>query len=972
MTDPANQLAFLLAQHAAALDEATRTMFAALIATLEAQPPREVATGGGDYAERDLDKRSGTFVEGNQYNLAFSGEQFLRGIEQLYQPTADYGAALRRYLAHLYREYAGLDLRGIDDRPMDMPLAELYVSLSLHEPPPEELAGRGALRSFMDRVGKLLGQPAPADELAGRSGRAEPVDWTQALRHPRLAVVGAPGSGKTTLLHYTAVRLAEVLAHDDASQLAALGLAQPGRDTPPVPLLLPLRELGSYVGESSGREAAGAGPKLLLDCLANYYARFELDLPLDFFSRLCAAGRAILLLDGLDEVASTDDRAFVSGIVRAFAGRYRDCRYVLTARVAAYQGDAQIGAGFRICTVADLSADQQQRFIANWSCSLHRLLYQAHGEDLERRATRYAGDLWHALELNDRVRGLASNPLLLTVVAVIFYNNYVLPEDRAALYEECVEVLLRGGRGKADRPGQQRRDYGGRSELRMGLDPKREILAAVAYRMHLRGEGGLFIHRDDLVIEVAAALRGRYPEPDALARTFVAELPVHIGLLDEREPDRFRFSHLSFQEFLAARFIAESTEQRWDELLDRYRDSWWREVILLCAGHLSQERCWRFLGRLAERGATPDAHAPALGLAADALAELERFKGHGPLNASIQAEALCILELRSAEAAPAAARVECGRVLARVGDPRPGVCTLPPAMVELPGGSFVIGSTPEQADAAGRAWEQYYLNQGDQETAKRARAWPNDEINDQPLALPPFAIGRYPVTNAQFAQFVAAGGYDPAKPWWDAAGRAWLARDDAATDGLETYQRRQYKDRPEFWDDDDVGIARPNFPVVGVNWYEARAFCCWLTQHLNDGYVYTLPSEAEWEYAARGTARRLYPWGDGEPDGERANFDSIYNGTTAVGCFPLGATPEGILDLAGNVWEWTCSEYWDYPYDPDDGRETGDEPGDKYFTVRGGGWDDQPILLRASFRYSFSPDYHVIDIGFRLARHPSV
>ena len=178
MTDPANQLAFLLAQHAAALDEATRTMFAALIATLEAQPPREVATGGGDYAERDLDKRSGTFVEGNQYNLAFSGEQFLRGIEQLYQPTADYGAALRRYLAHLYREYAGLDLRGIDDRPMDMPLAELYVSLSLHEPPPEELAGRGALRSFMDRVGKLLGQPAPADELAGRSGRAEPVDWT--------------------------------------------------------------------------------------------------------------------------------------------------------------------------------------------------------------------------------------------------------------------------------------------------------------------------------------------------------------------------------------------------------------------------------------------------------------------------------------------------------------------------------------------------------------------------------------------------------------------------------------------------------------------------------------------------------------------------------------------------------------------------------------------------------------------------
>jgi predicted NACHT family NTPase len=146
------------------------------------------------------------------------------------------------------------------------------------------------------------------------------------------------------------------------------------------------------------------------------------------------------------------------------------------------------------------------------------------------------------------------------VVAVIFYNNYVLPEDRAALYEECVEVLLRGGRGKADRAGQQRRDYGGHTALTMGLDPKREILAAIAYRMHQRGEAGLFIHRDDLVREVTAALRGRYPEPEELAKSFVAELPVHIGLLDEREPDRYRFSHLSFQEFLAARHVVDATE----------------------------------------------------------------------------------------------------------------------------------------------------------------------------------------------------------------------------------------------------------------------------------------------------------------------------------------------------------------------------------------------------------------------------
>src|SRR6185295_14359013 len=118
MTDPAAQLDFLRQQRDAAPDDATRAMYQSLIDRLEAATPDAIATGG-DYAERDVDKRSGTFVAGNQYNLAFSGEHFLRGVEHLYPPAADYGAALRRYLAHLYREHAGLDLRGIDDRPMD-------------------------------------------------------------------------------------------------------------------------------------------------------------------------------------------------------------------------------------------------------------------------------------------------------------------------------------------------------------------------------------------------------------------------------------------------------------------------------------------------------------------------------------------------------------------------------------------------------------------------------------------------------------------------------------------------------------------------------------------------------------------------------------------------------------------------------------------------------------------------------------
>jgi formylglycine-generating enzyme required for sulfatase activity len=290
-------------------------------------------------------------------------------------------------------------------------------------------------------------------------------------------------------------------------------------------------------------------------------------------------------------------------------------------------------------------------------------------------------------------------------------------------------------------------------------------------------------------------------------------------------------------------------------------------------------------------------------------------------------------------------------------------------MVQIEGGEFVIGVLPEEVEEFVAHVMREFSDRNEEEVRNgMQQSW----SNTQTLTLPTFELARYPLTNAQYKLFIDDGGYDPDQMWWDGVGRAWLLRDDDATEGLAPYQRRDHKQHPKWWHHERFGIARPNHPVVGISWYEAVAFCRWMTQHQYhnpDGYTYLLPSEAEWEYAARRATRRTYPWGDEEPDAERANCEQTYNGTTAVSCFPASATPEdGIHDLAGNVWEWTRSEYRKYPYDPADGREDVCNPVETRFILRGGSWDNYSYDLCAFQRIVLAPDSHVYYVGLRLAR----
>ncbi|WP_129627210.1 SUMF1/EgtB/PvdO family nonheme iron enzyme [Candidatus Oscillochloris fontis] len=598
--------------------------------------------------------------------------------------------------------------------------------------------------------------------------------------------------------------------------------------------------------------------------------------------------------------------------------------------------------GWPTVTLADLTPAQMEHFVEAW----YGAVAMADPNIATQRAERVA-ELRTALQARPDLRELGKRPLLLTIMALVHLRQRNLPEDRASLYRECVEILLARWelRGKEETEYKALMDYIGLP----GIEVKalRPLLAEVAFTAHqalsAQNPGVLSSATLQVLVQKFLATKG-HPNPYAGALRFLEYTDYRAGLLHASAAGAdYQFAHLTFQEYLAGLALV-GAERPVQAILARRHDERWRVPIFLGIGHAVGEGLPSLFRDLLDE-LTSDAQTLQgqrdLILAAELAADVrwERLEGTGfkKLKTGIVHDLAAVVE---GTLLPATERVRAGELLAGLGDPRPGVCSLPPVMVEIAGGSFGMGITAEEhKDLYG------------------GKDWYKRSINTQPVIVAPFALARYPVTNAQYKLFMDKDGYNPEQPWWE-IGRDWL--------------KQQGYRQPRFWDDPRFGIARPNHPVVGVSWYEATAFCAWLTQHLKDGYVYCLPSEAEWEFAARGRERRMYAWGNEEPDAERANFDGIYNGTTAVGCFPAGATPDtGLLDMTGTVWEWTRSAYRNYPLTSETDTEslyTKHNSSNRTFVLRGGSWRNTRVVARCAYRDVLNPASFNGLLGFRLAR----
>ena len=815
----------------------------------------------------------------------------------------------RRYLRWVHDKRALVALAGIDRQAGDvtrqgMTLQAVYTKMDTrqHALAGERYRGAAALR------------PSEREQMA-RERETRPLPALEAISvEQRAVLLGGPGSGKSTLVNYLTLCLSGYLLNAHADWLTHLQPEWDGGSPLPVPVIL--RDFAAWLPAGTQRGRADLVARylhhLLKEADAIAYA--------DDLMKTIERGRVFLLFDGLDEVPA-EQRGVVRDAVRAFADGC-NCRTVVTCRTLSYSDEEWQLPGWPVYELAVFSRQQIEAFIASWYDEVVRLgrKTRAEADDLVSRIGQTLDSQW------DEFQPLAEIPLLMTLMAIVHTDEGKLPDSRVLLYDRCVELLLwRWEKGKRARQEGQPEELGLLRDLNQpGVDRTalEKTIWCIAYDAH--AEQGAHPGVADIPAnKLTATLNAYLGLNEQQVRTFLNYCQERSGLLlysGARQPEGalkpvaiYTFPHRTFQEYLAARHLASRGNFPSAAVEHACQGDHWREVILLGVEWKRQQGDTDYALDVAralypaERPARDDrAGWRCAWLAGEAILAVGAVVDPHRRKEAIELRTRItrrIADLLEVGALDVRERIAAGEALARLGDPRFSGPYLLPEFVSIPAGEFWMGS---------------------------------DQISDDErpvhrVRVEAFAISRYPVTNAQYAVFVQATGQKP----------------------------------PRHWEGGQVPPHLANHPVVNVTWDGAVAYCRWLSQET--GQAYRLPSEAEWERAARGAAdQREWPWGDGW-DAEKCNTVEGGPGTiTPAGIYSAGASPEGVLDMAGNVWEWCSSLYKPYPYDPGDGRENPKAKGSR--VLRGGSWNGSRNGARCACRNGYDAGNWNHFVGFRCAR----
>lgn len=897
---------------------------------------------------RNVVRNGGTNIHARTVNITKGRDDKAKPSIKLLRET---------YLKRLMADVAPLRLSGIDPKvanerqSSELQLAAVYTTMFIRQPQLEEPAQiPDILVDDPHRIDVSLHaihtEVMPLDTLTQRTGRVNrryqsvlvALDSSQ-----HLVLLGDPGSGKSTSVNFIALCMAGQLLNDTEANLKLLRQELPQeaegerskKHTPQswhhgalLPVRVVLRDLA--VRGLPPHDTSDNGDVLWRFIVSELGESLK-DWAEPLRKTLLKGG--LILLDGLDEVPDANQcREQVKMAVQGFARDFPNCRILVTSRTYAYQRQDWKLNGFAEVMLSPFERWQINYFIDRWYAHVGPL----RGMSLQ-DAEGKAEVLKTAIERTERLAELATNPLLLTLMASLHaWRGGNLPERREELYAASVDLLL----DQWESQKLKRRPNGtyGVQEpslaeyLKVPRDVIRTKLNRIAFEVHRdqpKLSGTADIPHERLIKALLDVARVHSAGLDKLDHY----LRERCGLLAERATDVYAFPHRTFQEYLVACYLTDADFPR--QLVDLVQSDpeRWREVTLLAGAKAyrgTTSAIWNLVEVLCpadpptEPSFANEAACLKALLAAQTLLENE---GDRLTQIPYNVDAWNLPKLNRVHNWMRAIvsrgwlaphdRAQAGAALAMLGDDRDLE-----ELIVIPAGPFLMGSADSDTLAS------------------------NDEKPQHEVSLATYKIGKYPVTCAQYLRFIKA------------EGRYW---------GLvEGHQ-----------------LEHANRPAVFMTWYDARDYCDWLTEQwrvagrISQDEVVRLPTEAEWEKAARGTDGRLWPWGNDWADDIYNSTEPQLDDTTPVGMFPYGASPYGCLDMYSNVLEWTSSLWGDksdepafeYPYNPIDGRENLDESSDTMRVLRGGINSSEHGGVRCASRSRSLPRYYEFG-GIRVVVSP--
>jgi formylglycine-generating enzyme required for sulfatase activity len=903
------------------------------------------------------------------------------------------------YLDNVVNEFTGLPLEGrsaddtlrADDQ---LRLARVYIALNTKE-------SRVTLKPEKEQKKKEVLEREDFDRHPLSALRA-------VMESRRLVLLGDPGSGKSTFAQHLCLCLAGARldpASEWPKQLQASDLEGWGLAHYALPLFIRLRSFASDI-ECLPADSKQMGRAEHLWAYVEKELR-KLGRPalVEHALTLLEAGEAFVVFDGLDEVADPKRRTQVAEAVAHFAyKRFPHARMLVTCRVKQYPLDAKNKPtadwrlpGFPVAELADFDPNQIETFVVQWFDEL-----RARGRPIGHDQTTLLPALAARPELG---RELAPKPILLTQMAIV-HATKKLPDSRIKVYEDCAGLLLWEWERLKARQGGRQGDSAEAFLETLGVPGLRlseveDALDQAVFQAHAAGEADISGERLRRALQKTFMDLYDLPSPRAIAcaEQFIVEwLRGRNGLLLPAGEDTFDLPHRTFREFMAACYLRQNSlanpdtgdDEDWKlsgpRLVKADYDKW-REVLRFAAGLASLPEVANALHELCPDQASLDP------------VEIQRLLLTGEIARDVGARNLSARSNKLGKQVYERLEDQLIHLMRDTDDSRPypddPPRLTPPTILSprnrarnrarLAAGDLLndLGWTPPDL--------YDFMPVYNTDTAHKVR-WNLTDPDPLNSTHPSFFLAKHLTTNHQYARFLAADDYADPEIWkavqaFDAEGKP----QDLGDKAWDWFQRNGGKDRrPYFWDDARFGSTRRLFPVVGVTWHEAAAYCVWLTRHWRDlpeaqslitnnqsptsnpstmlraGFQFRLPTEAEWLAAAGGV------WPDQKTEEETPRYvwqttparvddaelvihantrESNLEGTTPVCMYPAGMSPAHVMDMSGNVWEWQANLY---------------RKGVEYRALRGGAWAYDAGNARVAARDNLHPDNGWGNYGFRV------